>query len=607
MSSLSRLASIALALILPLASLTAHEVPRHVAVRAWVAPEPTRVRMLVQIPVDAIRDVEWPRRDSLLLDVARVAPFLDDAARLWVADGVTLRDGTRVLPTPMVRAVRASLPGDRAFDRYADARSAIASSPLPVSTGIAPGQLRLEVELEVPLTEPVRDLIIEPRWAHLGVTTSSTLILHTASGAERAYTWTGKITALRVDPRWWHAALRFVEEGMGHMLGGIDHLLFLLCLVLPLRRLRPLIGIVTAFTVAHSITLFAAALGYAPTSAWFAPLVEVLIAASIVYMAIENILGAKLERRWLIAFVFGLVHGFGFSSALGDTLQFAGAHLVVSLAAFNVGLELAQLGVLLVAVPLLSRVLGRALPERPAIIVASAFVAHEAWHWMTARFATLATQPFEMPQLDAAFASTVIGWLMALLALVGVAWILSALMRRLERPAGAASAVLTVCALLGASLLPTQRAHAQTRTTMAGVYTPDQAVKGREVFVATCLGCHTTASHTGPAFQLKWFGRPLADLFDYLSNAMPKTAPGTLGEDEYVWLMAYILRLNGMPAGKTELSAEPKLLKALRIDSTRAGASSDANAGARAGAGAVPVPLHSAGHAPASRQSRERS
>jgi hypothetical protein len=102
---------------------------------------------------------------------------------------------------------------------------------------------------------------------------------------------------------------------------------------------------------------------------------------------------------------------------------------------------------------------------------------------------------------------------------------------------------------------------------MSGVYTPDQAVKGREVFNSNCLGCHTTATHQGPAFQNKWFGRPLFDLYDYVSQAMPKAAPGSLTEDEYVWVTAYILRLNGMPPGRTELSPEPAWLKSVRVDS----------------------------------------
>ena len=121
--------------------------------------------------------------------------------------------------------------------------------------------------------------------------------------------------------------------GFDHILDGVDHLLFLLCLVVPFRSFWALVPIVTSFTVAHSITLIASALGLAPSALWFPPLIETLIALSIVLMAFENIIGAQLNRRWMIAFGFGLVHGFGFSFALSESLQFAGAHLLTSLLA----------------------------------------------------------------------------------------------------------------------------------------------------------------------------------------------------------------------------------------------------------------------------------
>ena len=162
--------------------------------------------------------------------------------------------------------------------------------------------------------------------------------------------------------------------GFFHILDGIDHLLFLLCLVIPFRRVIPLITIVTSFTIAHSITLGASAFGYAPSALWFPPLVETLIALSIVFMAFENIVGAKLRRRWLVAFGFGLVHGFGFSFALSESLQYAGAHLVTSLLTFNVGVELGQIAVLLVTVPLLGLLFRHLVPERLGIILLSAII-----------------------------------------------------------------------------------------------------------------------------------------------------------------------------------------------------------------------------------------
>src|SRR4029453_46118 len=152
--------------------------------------------------------------------------------------------------------------------------------------------------------------------------------------------------------------------GFKHILDGIDHLLFLFCLVIPFRRLRSLVAIITSFTVAHSITLIASAYNLAPDALWFPPLIETLIAVSIVYMALENIVAPQLKRRWLITFAFGLVHGFGFSFALRQTLQFAGAHLLTSLVSFNLGVELGQLLVLLVLIPALGLLFRFVLDER---------------------------------------------------------------------------------------------------------------------------------------------------------------------------------------------------------------------------------------------------
>jgi len=121
-----------------------------------------------------------------------------------------------------------------------------------------------------------------------------------------------------------------------------DHLLFLLCLVIPLRGWRQILSVITVFTVAHSFTLLGSAFNLAPSGRWFPPSVETAIAASIVYMALENIMGVNLERRVLITGLFGLVHGFGFSYGLQQNFQFAGTHLLVSLFAFNVGIEFGQ-------------------------------------------------------------------------------------------------------------------------------------------------------------------------------------------------------------------------------------------------------------------------
>jgi hypothetical protein len=113
-----------------------------------------------------------------------------------------------------------------------------------------------------------------------------------------------------------------------------------------------------------------------------------LIALSIVYMAIENVVSPNPRSRWPLAFGFGLVHGFGFSFALQNTLQFAGDHVLTSLLSFNVGIELGQLLVLVLLVPALN-LLVRFLPERAGSIALAVIVGHTAWHWLGERFAAL--------------------------------------------------------------------------------------------------------------------------------------------------------------------------------------------------------------------------
>ena len=194
--------------------------------------------------------------------------------------------------------------------------------------------------------------------------------------------------------------------------------------------MRPLLVVVTAFTVAHSITLIASAYNLAPDALWFPPLVETLIAASIFYMAIENIVGAEIERRWVMTFAFGLVHGFGFSFLLRERLQFAGSHLLSSLLAFNVGVEFGQLLVLVVLIPALGFLFTKVVPERLGVILLSAVVAHTAWHWMTERWTKLAR--FPLPALDAAGAATLMRWAMAGIVMAMFLWWMSGVVRRWE-------------------------------------------------------------------------------------------------------------------------------------------------------------------------------
>jgi len=411
----------------------AHEIPPSVTVLAFVKPEPGRLRLVVRVPLESIRDFELVLRGPGYLDLPSVNPELKNAGRVWVADYVEVYENDRPLELRQVTAARLSLPSDRSFRSYDAAVASVLGPALADSIDLPWKQAMLDVMIEYPITSATSRFSIRPALAHLGVRTTTVLRFVTPNGAERVFEYLGDPGLVRLDPRWYQAALRFVALGFQHILDGLDHLLFVLCLVIPFRRPRPLIAIVTSFTVAHSITLIASASGLAPDALWFPPLIEVMIALSIVYMAFENIVGAKVERRWIIAFAFGLVHGFGFSFILRQSLQFAGSHLATSLVAFNVGVELGQLFVLGIAIPALALVFKYVVAERMATILLSALVAHTAWHWMLDRGAALRQYELEWPTIDAMFAVSAMRALMLALIVVAALWGLYGFYRRLLR------------------------------------------------------------------------------------------------------------------------------------------------------------------------------
>lgn len=115
-----------------------------------------------------------------------------------------------------------------------------------------------------------------------------------------------------------------------------------------------------------------------------------------------------------------------------------------------------------------------------------------------------------------------------------------------------------------------------TSSTADGIYTTLQANSGADIYAMLCQSCHSAESHTGAPFRNKWVGRSLADLYTYISTEMPKAEPGSLSEQEYALVLAYMLRMNGMPAGRRALSSDSTALSAIRIEmpAARAGGSS---------------------------------
>jgi hypothetical protein len=432
----------------------AHDIPNEVTVQAFLRPEGNRLVLLMRVPLVALRDVVFPERPPGYLDLPRTEALMPDAANLWLADFIDMYEDDSPLAKPLVAATRLSLPSDRSFLSYESALAHLEGPELPPETNVVWNQTMLDVSFEYSIRSDRSRFSIHPRLARLGLRVLTVLRFlpppaggSSAEGSRvvRAYEYTGDPGLVRLDPRWHQAALQFVKLGFEHILSGADHLLFLFCLVIPFRRLRALVPIVTSFTVAHSITLIASAYDLAPGFLWFPPLVETLIATSILYMALENIVGAAgVHRRLLITFGFGLIHGFGFSFALRETLQFAGSHMLTSLLSFNIGVELGQLLVLALLIPVLDLLFRFVVAERMGTIILSAFLAHTSWHWLEDRAGRLSQFSFEWPTLTAAQWATVLGWLMLLVVVAGAAWFLRlALIRRREPSRPAETAVTT--------------------------------------------------------------------------------------------------------------------------------------------------------------------
>jgi len=198
----------------------------------------------------------------------------------------------------------------------------------------------------------------------------------------------------------------FVREGIWHIWSGYDHILFLLALLLPgvLRRrdgtwqpvteprtaLVSVLKVVTAFTVAHSITLSLAALGIVHLPA---RLVESAIAASVVLAAVNNIFPVFTERGWVVAFCFGLLHGFGFANALAD-LGLRHGQLAETLFGFNIGVEIGQLAIVAVFLPLALSARRLMFYRRFILQTGSAAIVLVASTWLAERVFNFKLLPF---------------------------------------------------------------------------------------------------------------------------------------------------------------------------------------------------------------------
>ena len=171
--------------------------------------------------------------------------LLRDAATLVLSNNMEIYEGDTLLPAPRIAGVRMSLDSDKSFAAYGTAMAHLNGPPLPVDTNLYWEQGLLDVLLEYPIQSDRSYFSIHAAFDRFSLKTVTALQFLPPTGVARAYALEGDAGLVRLDPNWYHAAARFVSEGFFHILDGTDHLLFLLCLIIPYRRVRPLIAIVT--------------------------------------------------------------------------------------------------------------------------------------------------------------------------------------------------------------------------------------------------------------------------------------------------------------------------------------------------------------------------
>ena len=320
----------------------AHDFPLKTVMNAFVKIEPTQAHLVIRVPLHLFPATTFPAVGREL-DLAHAGPGLERALEL-VRGGITLSESGAAL-VPHSASGRLALPSDRSFENY-DRAVAHVAWPLEPGTTIYFDQGFFDAHLIYPIHSPRSPFAIRTTLApELKSSLKLAVRYLPFEGATRAYVISSLTGRVPLNPRWDQAASGFVGLGIAHILSGIDHLLFIFALMLIVGNLRMLLWTITSFTVAHSITLALAALGvvHVPGTP-----VEATIALSILLLAGEAVRmqygESSLTARWpwVVAFSFGLLHGFGFASALID-VGLPQVDVPLALLSFNVGVELGQI------------------------------------------------------------------------------------------------------------------------------------------------------------------------------------------------------------------------------------------------------------------------
>jgi HupE / UreJ protein len=403
-----------------------HDLPQDTVMHAFFQVQGNEAHLLVRVPLDLLHGISWPTiHGEYAIDDSRAAvnqalDALGHAILIW-------QDGERLMPT--LSSGQLAALGDLSFVTPEAAAAHIAQPP-DTQLKIALDLGYLDAHFIYPIRPAAAVFSIQSRVAEDLQELSRLIVQFVPAGNYRfgAMTISPQSGKVALNPNRRQAALGFVLVGMQNLLANADCLLFIVCLMIPLRRARDFAAPYAAFFLANLISLAGTAFGFAPRNVWFAAVAASVSAVLIFFMALGNIFGADLQRRRLWTGLFGFVLGFEFAQLLAGRLQFAGEHSQIALWFFALGVDLGALLAMALIFLALALILRGARAGRIGIIVLSALVAHASWHWMIDRMGALWAMPW--PTMTVSGFYHLAQWIFAVLLAVG-AYTLAA--QRIER------------------------------------------------------------------------------------------------------------------------------------------------------------------------------
>ncbi|HXD20431.1 MAG TPA: hypothetical protein VN654_25620 [Vicinamibacterales bacterium] len=379
------------------AAVSAHDVPDLVKVTVFFKPENGRLRMLVRVPSNAFIDFQFPILDATWLALSESEAIAAEAAKVWVADRLSLFENGIALPKPAIVTTRISRMNDPFFGSFDDALIHTSGPRLPADALVTQDQGVVDALLEVPITSANSHFSYEPRFGRLGVLVNSTVTFVRPDGQLRTFQFEGDPETFDLDPIRHDALTHFMRTGVAHFARDDGYLLAALCVgLIFVGRVAPMLPFALLLAAIEALTLMAC-VRWTPSAPWIPPLCGVLTAAAVAYFGTEAIVGGDGSRMG-VGVGAGLIFGVSFWSGVQPLLQYAGEHPIAAGFGFAVGVVGSQLLALALAAALVNGALRVSRAPRAIVIITAAVVIHVSWRRMMDRTGALTLVPFDLPR-----------------------------------------------------------------------------------------------------------------------------------------------------------------------------------------------------------------